>query len=63
MHNFLNILYVDVCEYVIIAFTDDYCQISNISYTKSQSLNASRLVLQLSLPNLLEPCTKLRMKM
>ena len=30
---------------------ETYCQISNISCTKSQNLNASHLVLQLSLPN------------
>ena len=29
-----------------------YCQISNIRHTKYQNLNVSRLVLQLSLPNL-----------
>ena len=40
-----------------------YFQISNISHTKSQHLNDSRLILQLSLPNLLKPCVKLRMKM
>ena len=31
--------------------------------TKSQNLNDSRLVLHLSLPNLLKPCVKQRMKM
>ena len=31
--------------------------------TESQNLNIYRLVLQLSLPNLLKPCVKLRMKM
>ena len=41
----------------------NYRQISNIRRTKSQNLNVSRLVLQLSLPNLLKPCIKLRMKM
>ena len=40
-----------------------YSQIVNIRRTNSQNLNASRLVLQLSLPNLLKPCIKLRMKM
>ena len=39
-----------------------YRKISNISRTKSQNLNDSRLVLHLSLPNLLEPGVKLRMK-
>ena len=42
---------------------DTYRQISNIRRTKSQNLIVSRLVLQLSLPNLLKPCIKLRMKM
>ena len=40
-----------------------YSQISNISGTKSQNLNVSRLVLWLSLPNPLKPGVKLRMKM
>ena len=40
-----------------------YCQMSNISYTKSQDLNVSLRVLQLSLPNLLKPGVKSRMKM
>ena len=37
-------------------------QISNIRRTKSLNLNVSRLVLQLSLSNLLKPCVKLRMR-
>ena len=40
-----------------------YHQISNISHTKYQNLNVSPLVLQLSLPNLLQPGVKSRMKM
>ena len=40
-----------------------YCQISSIRCTKLQDLNVSRLVLQLSLPNPLEPGVKSRMKM
>ena len=40
-----------------------YRQISNIGRTNFQNLNVSRLVLQLSLPNLLNTCVKLRMKM
>ena len=40
-----------------------YRQISNIRRTKSQTLNASCLVLQLSLPNPLKPGIKSRMKM
>ena len=41
---------------------DMYRQIPNIRRTKSQNLNVSRLVLQLSLPNLLKPCIKLRIR-
>ena len=40
-----------------------YCQISNISCTKSQNSNVSCLVLQLSLLNPLKPGFKWRMKM
>ena len=40
-----------------------YRQVSNIRRTKSQNINVSCLVLQLSLPNPLKPCVKLRMKM
>ena len=40
-----------------------YRQTSNISHTKFQNLNVSRLVLQLSLPNLLKPGVKSRIKM
>ena len=40
-----------------------YRKISNISCTKSQNKNDSRLFLQLSLPNPLKPRVKLRMKM
>ena len=38
-------------------------QTSNIWHTKSQNLNVSSLVLQLSLPNLLHSGVKSRMKM
>ena len=41
----------------------NYRQISNIRYTKSQNLNVSRLVLQLSLYGLLKSGVKSRMKM
>ena len=37
-------------------------QTSDISRTKSQNLNVSRLVLQLSLPNTLNPGVKSKMK-
>ena len=40
-----------------------YRKVSNIRRTKSQNLNASRLILQLSLPTPLKPGVKLRMKM
>ena len=40
-----------------------YRKTSCISRTKSQNLNVSHLVLQLSLPNPLNPTVKLRMKM
>ena len=40
-----------------------YCKIFNISGTKSPNLNVSHLVLQLSLPNLMKPDVKSRMKM
>ena len=40
-----------------------YCQFSSIRRTQSPSINVSRLVLQLSLPNPLKPRVKLRMKM
>ena len=40
-----------------------YRQTSNMSPTKSQNLNVSRLVLQLSLPNPLNPGIKSRMNM
>ena len=42
---------------------EHYRQISNISRTKSQNWNASRLVLQLSLRSLLKPGGKSRIMM
>ena len=44
-------------------FLETYRKLSNIRRTKSQHLNDSRLILQMSLPNLLKPGVKLRMKM
>ena len=44
------------------AYTD-YRKISNISGTKSQNLNGSRLVLQLYLPNPLNPNVRSSMMM
>ena len=52
--------YTDVQQDAIIS---GYRKISNISRTKSQNLNKSRLVLQLSLPNPLQPGVESRMKM
>ena len=40
-----------------------YRKIYNISHTKSQNLNVSRLVFKLSLSNLLKPGVKSKMKM
>ena len=40
-----------------------YRKISNIRHTETPNLNVSRLALQLSLPNLMKPCVKSRMKM
>ena len=40
-----------------------YPQTSSIRHTKSQNLNVSHLILQLSLPNPLKPGVKSRMKM
>ena len=41
----------------------NYHQTLNIRCTKSQNLNVSHLILQLSFPNALKPGAKLRMKM
>ena len=45
------------------ANNEQYRKVSNIRRTKSQYLNDSRLVLQLSLPNPYKPGVKSRMKM
>ena len=42
---------------------EKYRKISNTRRTKSQNINDSRLVLQLSLPNPFKPGVKSRMKM
>ena len=42
---------------------DFYRQTANVSHTKYQHLNVSRLLLQLSLPNPVKPSVKSRMKM
>ena len=46
-----------------IAFVSEYRQISNIRRAKSQNLNVSHVILQLSLPKSIEPGVKSRMKM
>ena len=50
-------------SYPICIFHNNYRKTSSISRTKSQNLNVSHLILQLSLPNPLKPNVKLRMKM
>ena len=47
----------------VMTLSGTYHQNSNIRHTKSKNFNVSCLVLQLSLPNPLEPDVKLRMKM
>ena len=58
-------VYLFWCQYLTIAFI--YCRWvpSVLWYETHQNsnLNVSLLLLQLSLPNLLKPCVKLRMKM
>ena len=46
-----------------IAFVSEYRPISNIRRAKSQNLNVSHVILQLSLPKSIEPGVKSRMKM
>ena len=48
---------------IVIADSMVHCQISNIRHTKSQNLNASHLVLQVSFPNPLKPGVQSEMKM
>ena len=51
-------------DFVWIVFNNPkYRKFSNIRRTQFPNINLSRLVLQLSLPNPLKPCVKLRMKM
>ena len=52
-----------LCKSVVSSVLIHYCQTFNISCTKFQNLNFSRLVLQLSLPNPLNPGVKSKMKM
>ena len=44
-------------------YTFDYRKTASINRTKSPNLNVFHLILQLSLPNPLKPCVKLRTKM
>ena len=53
----------EICLHSACRCLGTYCQTSNISYTKSQNLDVSRLVLHLSLLNPLRPDVMLRMKM
>ena len=53
----------DVLEHDVVLHYRKYCKISNISRTKYQNLNDSRLILQLSLPNPLKPDVKSWMEM
>ena len=46
----------DILDLMKLRYSHKYRQISNKRRTKSQNLNVSHLVLQLSLPNLLKPC-------
>ena len=57
--------FICLCNIWYIAFNILYVyrKISDISGTKFSNLNVSRFVLQLSMPNLMMPCVKSRMKM
>ena len=46
-----------------VCLEEEYRKVSNIRRTKSLNLNASRLILQLSLPNPLKPGVQFRIKM
>ena len=59
----LNVGTLDKWLPIKVATPANYREVSNIRRTKSQNLNASRLILQLSLPNPLKPGVKMRMKM
>ena len=54
--------YLECFSWLITQYLN-YCQTSNISGTKSQNLDVSRLILQLTLPNPLKPSFESRMKM
>ena len=62
----LSMLYGSYYAFLLFAATQkikDYRKISNIRRTKSQTINASHLVLKSSLPNHLKPGVKSRIKM
>ena len=67
--NFLSRKYIKYIVWImsVILFRSQYInsyrKISNIRRTKSPTLNVSRLVTQLSLPNSMQPGVKSRMKM
>ena len=54
---------VSVSDVTLKDINENYRKVSNIRRTKSQNLNDSRLVMQMSLSNLLKPGFKSRMKM
>ena len=56
-------LMVEIPASVCIDAADIFLQISYLSHTKSQNVNVSRLVLQLSLPHILKLGVKSWMKM
>ena len=61
--NLLHEIIVITYAWLLTQLIPRYCQTSNIRHNKSQNLNVSHLVLQLSLPNPLQPSVQLRMKM
>ena len=54
---------LETCDIPVIETWNTYHKISNIKHTKYPNLNASRLILQMSLPNPMKPGVKSRMKM
>ena len=52
-----------ICQIMLCTVSKIYRKISNVSRSKSQNVNVSCLVMQLSLRNLLKPCVKSRKKM
>ena len=58
-----SVSYYILNQIIIKANCKNDCKVSSISCTKSEHLNVSHLVLQLSFPNPLKPGVKSRMKM